>query len=272
MDALTIKPLSKPKWLYTDEQLNKLEPSRLGGWRPPYDVRWYITDMNLARTKGYDLKEDHFDCLVQFRVNAVDALSFGGIRAGELIIPKHELDPRKTTLLQAARLMAKTEEPDHGLSLGRLVTVDAMYHDAWVAVPFNWKIHREAVLDDASWSVLLENISIDEIKSGTTKLVPIENAISSRVSLYSTAHHSMWRVGDKSFFVPPAKRSYPPTLDLSRMPMGWTEKVERFEYDAIPGVEIDPSRRPKGDTLRHLTPHATDRLRRELLDHGIRPI
>lgn len=265
------RPISMPKWLYTDETLNEMRGgNKLAGWEPDMPVSWMTTSINLARPHAYDRREDHFDCLVQYRVDALDTLAFNGITAGELVVPKTEHDPKRTTLLDAAERSTKTTTPDGGLSLGRIVTVDAIYHDSWCAIPWLWRCPREAVFGHEAWEQLVNGITIGEIKSGSTVLTPLKNVTSPRVALYSTAHHAMWRIGTTNFFVVVPKRRQHHMLDASKVPEGWSETVERYSHPpSVSDVPVDPSKRLKGTTLRSKEGDATMAIHEEMLRRGI---
>ena len=266
------KEVGKPRWLYTAEKLNTLRPEKMGGWRPPHQVIWLNTNVNLGRPQAADVTEHHFDAMVQFRVDTLDAIKFGGISAGELVLPLSRSDPTKTNLLQAARQKTHTDQPDDGLSLGRVVNVDAIYHDSWVAIPHLWPCHREEVFGDSAWKQLLEQITLDEIIKGTSKLTVVTNVTSTRIAQYATAHHCMWRVGEVNFHVPMPKRVMSERLDMSRLPEGWTEAITKYQHPQIAGVQIDPDRRPAGVSLRKRVPETTEAVRRELVARGIQDL
>ena len=258
-----------PKWLYTDTALEGMRSDKFSGWNAKPPVRWLTTNVNLARPHSYDHRDDHFDCLVQYRVDALDNIAFNGVRAGELVVPKTSNNPKRTTLLEAADRAVGSRVPDDGLSLGRIVTVDAIYHDCWCAIPFSWPCPRESVFGDEAWEQLLQGITIEQIRSGSTVLTPISNVTSSRVTLYATAHHAMWRVGQWSFFVPVHKRVPHTMLDPTRMPEGWSENVARYEHPVIAGVPVDPPKRVKGVTMKTKEGDATAAIHTEMLRHGI---
>ena len=232
---------TKPRFLRSAEWLNATSERNLGGWRPVKPVRWLLTDVNLARPEGYDQCHQHFPCAVQCRIDVLDALRFGRAALGELIGYVAE-DEHAMSLLDLADRHFGTVQPDDGASLGAIVSVDAIYHDSWVAIPWNWQCQREAVLGDETWEPIVRAFSVDDVIAGRTRLVGIESATSQRVARYETAHHAIWRVGTESFHC--ERWKHPPNggLDGTRRTSGWTENVRPYELPEIEGVRIDPAR------------------------------
>ena len=264
--------IAKPKFVYSAKGLAAIASDKLEQWEPEQSpIMWMTTNVNLAQVHAYDKREDHFDCLVQFRVMSLDRLRFHQMGAGQLLLPHTTIETKRTSFLEAARRLSGTDDPDDGASLGRIVNVDALYHDSWVAFPYLWDCVKEAVLGDETWRGLLEKTTVDDVLKGRTLLVPAKNVTSQRISFYHTAHHCSWRVGNINFFVPHMKRIHSPMLDITRLPNGWDESVRPFDLPFIQGVTVDPPRRLRGQALDSggAREDATLEIRREMMERGI---
>ena len=224
------------------------------GWKVKTPIRWLLTDRELRDTAGHDVKQTLFHGLVQYRINRMDELKIGGISATEVLTMAHDDNAGDANLLDfSARKYDWDARPDPGYSAGLIVQVDAIYHDSFVALPYQWNCQRDQVFRSENvYRKLVRNATIEGIYGGLTFFLALDDLESELecnwITRYSTANHSSWQVARLAFHEEAWKREavgkkagYNLGRDISQ---GWTEQVTPYTFPEH--LKVDP-RRPLAD-------------------------
>ena len=274
-------PIAKPRWLLSPTAFaNALVVSKLDGWKPTLPVRWLTTTTRLHPPLAHDCAKDDFDCLVQFRVDRLDRLTFGGVPLGDLLLSVPDAEQTKRSVRHAIEHRAATPLPDDEKSIAAIINIDAIYHASFVALPYQWRIERGEVLArEVFYWELLDTLNIGDLRSQETRMARVRDLRSERIRYYATPTHAVYEVGGEAFWCEAWRRETLATdhqwSDWARERdcAGFDDHVAAWKYppDIVQADTRRSVRDEEGDTLAIDRDH-NRRLKAELEALGLVPM
>ena len=227
--------LPMPQWVLTPEALEN--PLVTGEYRALKPIRWLRANQLALHMHGaYDHRATTFPCLVQFRVNALDTLSFNGIELTDLLLTM-ETKEQSRNALEAIRSRAGTVEPDNQRPLSDVIQIEAIYHHAFVALPYQWRVGRgEVLVNHYLYEQLLEQIPVRTIRQQRATLAPLNALESPRIRYYANPTHAVYEVNGDAFWCEAWRREAEPTAQewsnwaCERECLGFNDRVEPYAY------------------------------------------
>lgn len=263
-----------PSYAHTADWLNRNAGrfKRFAGFDPDGHIRWTVTDAPLRALLNQPPLKRKFHALVQFRVRRADEISFRTLTLSRILkMHGDRSGAGQTSVIDA--IVARTGRaptPDDDELLGRVVSVEAIYHSSFIALPFQWRCENAQVFDsDDQFEAILRSARVGDSLRGRVQFAA-GTFSSSRVAYLADPLRALWRVGKLSFAVEAYKREelrgdgHPWRADeIERHAEGWRENAEPYDFERHSGMghlNFNPER-----TALRSDPDASDP--KEVADH-----
>ena len=223
---------------------------------------------------AHDIKLHEFECLVQYRVNALDPIEFNGVSLTEILLTA---PPSDQSVMELITHRTGATEPDAHRSLGEIVNIEAIYHPSFIALPYQWSVERSEVLSNRyEYARLLSQTPMRMVRAQTPAITTM-TLRSERITYYATPTHAVYEVGGVSFWCEAWRRPSESDhtwsqLAIARECAGFDDRVQLWEPPAhLPLVDRVQDAGERHRTL-NLPSEVRESLKRELDDLGLVPL
>ena len=244
-----VQHIDRPLQVFTDRALSaKQRDWSRWAWRPQTPIRWLESklDVDLFMRGVHHVSQELFTGVVQYRVNRTEWMKFGTLTMSELMRREARLKDGdiKRSIFEIVKQRLKVEREEVARGFGVMLQIDAIYHDSFVALPYEWGCRRDQVFAEVEvYEQLLEQAKVVDILRGAVMFAHLEDLRSNYIAWYATPNQAVWRVGDVLFHHECWKRDISvmtPGFDWAAPVSGWSEEVTPFVYPE--GLEVDPDR------------------------------
>ena len=243
------QPVARPDLVLSDAQL-AARPHFHDEWDFNEPIEWFTSSLSALTHRGaFDKAVSEItSCLVQYRINCTDATRIKGLTLTEWLytVDDSYLHLTLEDMLKKVRLLSDDEliPDDPTWTLWNVIEIQAIYHDQWVAIPYEWGIGRANILHDNHRDEvarrLLMPLTVEQLRAGQLHLRSLHHVTSPYIKLYCGRFNQVWRVGRRIFHVEPAKR----------IPVDHTGGVPPTEQEVIGKYEVPEKHQWSGKVLR----------------------